>query len=117
MIKFILTFLLVFLSWALAEDWYENGAFYQIYPRSFKDGNGDGIGDLKGITEKMSYLKNLGIAATWLSPSKFKFKKVILNLPFNFSKFSSHHKSITDMTYQISKKLTQPMGIWQILKH
>lgn len=41
---------------------------YQIYPRSFKDGNGDGIGDLKGMTEKLDYLKELGITAIWMSP-------------------------------------------------
>lgn len=41
---------------------------YQIYPRSFADANGDGIGDLKGITEKVPYLKELGLDAVWLSP-------------------------------------------------
>ena len=41
---------------------------YQIYPRSFMDGNGDGIGDLKGITGKLDYLKELGVNAVWLSP-------------------------------------------------
>lgn len=45
-------------------DW----VIYQIYPRSFKDSNGDGIGDLKGITEKLDYLKELGVNAVWLSP-------------------------------------------------
>ncbi|KAM8713406.1 hypothetical protein ACLKA7_013683 [Drosophila subpalustris] len=48
--------------------WWQTGAFYQIYPRSFKDSNGDGVGDLNGITERLSYLKELGITATWLSP-------------------------------------------------
>ncbi|KAH8321359.1 hypothetical protein KR074_003031 [Drosophila pseudoananassae] len=48
--------------------WWQNGAFYQIYPRSFKDSNGDGVGDLNGIADKLPYLKELGITATWLSP-------------------------------------------------
>jgi alpha-glucosidase len=41
---------------------------YQIYPRSFCDSNGDGIGDLKGITSKVPYLKDLGVDAVWLCP-------------------------------------------------
>jgi glycosidase len=42
--------------------------FYQIYPRSFADSNGDGIGDLKGITSRLDALKEMGVGATWLSP-------------------------------------------------
>ncbi|KAH8277801.1 hypothetical protein KR018_007656 [Drosophila ironensis] len=48
--------------------WWQTGAFYQIYPRSFKDSNGDGVGDLNGIADQLPYLKELGITATWLSP-------------------------------------------------
>ncbi|KAH8402287.1 hypothetical protein KR009_010983 [Drosophila setifemur] len=48
--------------------WWQTGAFYQIYPRSFKDSNGDGVGDLNGIADRLPYLKELGITATWLSP-------------------------------------------------
>lgn len=50
------------------KDWYKDLVIYQIYPRSFKDGNGDGIGDLKGMIEKLDYLKELGINAVWMSP-------------------------------------------------
>ena len=50
------------------KDWYEAGVFYQIYPRSFKDSDGDGIGDIKGITESLEHLKDLGVTGTWLSP-------------------------------------------------
>ncbi|KAH8245841.1 hypothetical protein KR038_005018 [Drosophila bunnanda] len=49
-------------------DWWENASLYQIYPRSFQDSDGDGIGDLKGIASRLSYLKEIGITATWLSP-------------------------------------------------
>ena len=48
--------------------WFEDAVIYQIYPRSFKDSNGDGIGDLKGITQKLDYIKSLGVDAIWLSP-------------------------------------------------
>lgn len=53
---------------AKAKAWWETASFYQIYPRSFKDSDGDGIGDLKGVTSKLAYLKEIGMAATWLSP-------------------------------------------------
>ena len=49
-------------------DWWQNAIVYQIYPRSFKDSNGDGIGDLRGIISKVDYLASLNIDAVWLSP-------------------------------------------------
>jgi alpha-glucosidase len=49
-------------------DWWRQAVVYQIYPRSFCDANGDGIGDLKGITNKAGYLKELGVDAVWSSP-------------------------------------------------
>ena len=48
--------------------WWKGKVAYQIYPKSFKDSNGDGVGDLKGITEKLDYLQQLGIDILWLSP-------------------------------------------------
>lgn len=48
--------------------WWKEAVFYQIYPRSFADSNGDGIGDLRGIIGKLDYLKDLGVDALWLSP-------------------------------------------------
>ena len=48
--------------------WWQTAVFYQIYPRSFADGNGDGIGDFKGIIEKLDHLANLGVDGIWLSP-------------------------------------------------
>ena len=52
----------------MEKKWWKESVVYQIYPRSFNDSNGDGIGDLNGITEKMDYLKELGIDVIWLSP-------------------------------------------------
>ncbi|WP_413378501.1 glycoside hydrolase family 13 protein [Paenibacillus taichungensis] len=50
------------------KNWWKEIVVYQIYPRSFQDSNGDGIGDLKGILSRLDYLKDLGIGAIWLSP-------------------------------------------------
>jgi oligo-1,6-glucosidase len=52
----------------ISKRWWKEAVFYQIYPRSFLDTNGDGIGDLRGIIEKVDYLKDLGVDAIWLSP-------------------------------------------------
>lgn len=48
--------------------WWQKGVIYQIYPRSFQDSNGDGIGDLKGIISRLDYIRDLGINAVWISP-------------------------------------------------
>ena len=52
----------------MERKWWKESVVYQIYPRSFMDSNGDGIGDIKGITSKLDYLKELGIDVIWLSP-------------------------------------------------
>src|SRR5579862_1784058 len=50
------------------ENWWKNAVILEIYPRSYQDSNGDGIGDLNGITQHLDYLKSLGVDAIWLSP-------------------------------------------------
>lgn len=52
----------------LTKKWWKEAVVYQVYPRSFYDSNGDGIGDLRGITEKLDYLRDLGVSAIWCSP-------------------------------------------------
>jgi alpha-glucosidase len=51
-----------------APDWWKTAVFYQVYPRSFGDASGDGVGDLPGVTARLDYLRDLGVDALWLSP-------------------------------------------------
>lgn len=53
---------------APARKWWKEAVVYQIYPRSFRDSNGDGVGDLRGIIEKLDYIKSLGVDVVWLNP-------------------------------------------------
>ena len=50
------------------ETWWKHAVIYEIYPRSFQDSNGDGIGDLNGIRERLGYLQTLGVDAIWIAP-------------------------------------------------
>src|ERR1700687_1719191 len=52
----------------VSDDWWRGGVLYQVYPRSFADSNGDGIGDLPGITNHLEHLAWLGVDGVWLSP-------------------------------------------------
>lgn len=55
-------------KWQKHKDWWRGAVIYQIYPRSFQDANGDGVGDLRGITDRLDYVADLGVDAIWLSP-------------------------------------------------
>lgn len=68
-----------------SSDWWEDASLYQIYPRSWKDSDGNGIGDLKGITENLDYLKEIGITPTWLSPI---FKSPMADNGYDVSNFT-----------------------------
>ena len=52
----------------VATQWWQTGVIYQVYPRSFQDTDGDGVGDLRGITARLEYLVGLGVDAIWISP-------------------------------------------------
>lgn len=66
------------------EDWWKTATFYQIYPKSFKDSDGDGIGDLQGIIDKLDYIQDLGVTAIWLSPI---YKSPLVDEGYDISDF------------------------------
>ncbi len=74
--------------------WWQQGVIYQIYPRSFMDSNGDGIGDLQGITDRLDYLVELGIDAIWISPI---FPSPMKDFGYDISDYTDIHPMFGDM--------------------
>lgn len=75
-------------------DWWENASFYQVYPRSFMDSNGDGIGDLLGITKKLDYLKSLGITGILLAPI---FSSAMFDTGHDITSYTTIHEEYGTM--------------------
>jgi len=69
---------------SVKENWWQNATIYQIYPRSFADSNGDGIGDIQGIISKLDYVASLGVDAIWLSPF---FKSPMVDYGYDVSDY------------------------------
>ncbi|MCV0394827.1 MAG: alpha-glucosidase family protein [Rhizobiaceae bacterium] len=65
-------------------DWWRGGVIYQVYPRSFQDTNGDGVGDLKGVTRRLGHIASLGVDAVWLSPF---FKSPMADMGYDVSDY------------------------------
>ncbi len=78
--------------------WWQQAVFYQIYPRSFADGNGDGIGDFPGMIARLDYLRDLGVDAIWLSPH---YPSPFLDCGYDISDYTNvgpEYGSLTDFT-------------------
>ncbi len=75
-------------------SWWEGAVIYQLIPRSFSDGNGDGIGDLKGLTNRLSYLRWLGIEAIWLTPI---YPSPLDDGGYDITDFKSIHPELGDL--------------------
>lgn len=75
--------------------WWKHGIIYHIYPRSYKDTNKDGIGDLNGITEKLPYLKDLGVDAIWLSPI---YKSPFIDAGYDITDYKSVDDTYGDLS-------------------
>ncbi|XP_001851486.2 maltase A3 [Culex quinquefasciatus] len=78
-----------------SRDWWEKAGFYQIYPRSFMDSDGDGVGDLNGITSKLPYLKEIGVRGFWMSPIN---KSPMVDFGYDISDYRDIHEQFGTMT-------------------
>ena len=76
----------------MKRKWWQDKVAYQIYPKSFYDTNGDGIGDLPGIIEKLDYLKDLGVDIIWLSPC---YRSPLADQGYDISALLLRRRSVT----------------------
>ncbi|MEY4014422.1 MAG: hypothetical protein RLZZ290_1286, partial [Pseudomonadota bacterium] len=99
--------------------WWKSAVFYQIYPRSYADSNGDGIGDLQGIRSRLPYLARLGVQAVWLSPF---FKSPMKDFGYDVSDYKdvdpmfgtvSDFKALVEESHRLGLKVM----IDQVLSH
>ena len=89
--------------------WWRGGVIYQIYPRSYADANQDGVGDLRGITEKLDYVASLNVDAIWLSPF---FKSPMKDFGYDVSDYRD-----VDPTFGSAERLQGPIGKSASLGH
>lgn len=96
-----------------ADEWWENGHFYQIYPRSFQDSDGDGVGDLNGITKRLEYLNFIGVTGVWLSPI---FASPMADFGYDISNYREIHSEFGTMEdFDNLVKRCKELGIKLIL--
>ena len=76
------------------QPWWRGAVIYQVYPRSFMDANGDGIGDLKGVIQKLPYIRSLGVDGIWLSPF---FKSPMKDFGYDISDYRDVDPMFGDM--------------------
>ncbi|WP_455363820.1 glycoside hydrolase family 13 protein [Neorhizobium alkalisoli] len=96
---------------AMERKWWHTATVYQIYPRSFADSNGDGIGDLPGIASKLDYLKNLGVDVIWLSPI---YKSPMDDNGYDISDYQDiapEFGTLADFDHLVAEARTRGIGI------
>ncbi|CAH0749327.1 unnamed protein product [Diatraea saccharalis] len=96
-------------------DWWQHAVIYQIYPRSFQDSDGDGIGDLKGITNRMEHFVETGIDAIWMSPI---FESPMIDFGYDISNFYEiHHEYGTMEDFEELVAKAHELGIKVLLDY
>jgi alpha-glucosidase len=92
-------------------NWWKNAVIYEIYPRSFQDSNGDGIGDLNGITARLDYLHTLGVNAVWLSPI-YPSPQVDFGYDIsNYEAIDSQYGTLADFDHLVAEAKKRNIGI------
>lgn len=82
---------------SIDRKWWKEGTLYQIYPQSFKDTDGDGFADFRGIIEELDYLRNLGITAIWMNPI---FESPMIDNGYDVARLSRHQSTIYTHTHE-----------------
>ena len=96
---------------ARGHQWWKHAVFYEVYPRSFADGNNDGVGDLKGITSKLAYLRDLGVDAIWITPC---FPSPQVDFGYDVSDFENidpQHGTLADFDRMVKEGQKQNVQI------
>mgnify|MGYP000022481069 CR=1 FL=1 len=83
----------------MEKKWWKESVVYQIYPKSFKDSNGDGVGDIRGIIQKLDYLKELGVNVLWISPMLDLLRMIMV------------------MIFLITAEFIKNMELWRTMKN
>jgi oligo-1,6-glucosidase len=74
----------------IQRKWWKDGIVYQIYPSSFKDSNGDGVGDIQGIISKLDYIKDLGVDIIWVCPF---YESPQVDMGYDISNYEDVHRT------------------------